>query len=72
MENVEQKGISKEFAGAIVKALSAIKGAVKDANNPHFRSDYADLTSVIEAVKVPLSENQSPRLAVYTARLAEY
>lgn len=57
MENVEQKGISKEFAGAIVKALSAIKGAVKDANNPHFRSDYADLTSVIEAVKVPLSDN---------------
>lgn len=57
MENVEQKGISKEFAGAIVKALSAIKGAIKDANNPHFRNDYADLTSVIEAVKAPLSDN---------------
>jgi hypothetical protein len=47
----------KEISSALVKAQSAIKAAVKDATNPHFRSKYADLASVIEAVKDPLNKN---------------
>lgn len=42
---------------ALVKAQAEIKGAVKDANNPHFRSQYADLESVWEAVREPLTKN---------------
>jgi hypothetical protein len=32
-------------------------GAVKDSSNPFFKSSYADLTSVIKAIKVPFSDN---------------
>jgi hypothetical protein len=44
----------KELALALHKAQKNIKGALKDATNPHFRSKYADLSSIIEAVKQPL------------------
>ena len=47
----------KEISGALLKAQMAIKAAIKDATNPHFRSKYADLSSVIEAVKEPLNKN---------------
>lgn len=46
----------KAIAPALIKAQAKIKGAVKDATNPHFRSKYADLSSVVEAVKGPLLE----------------
>ena len=45
----------KELATALWKAQRKIKGALKDSTNPHFRSKYADLSSVIEAVKEHLS-----------------
>jgi hypothetical protein len=44
----------KELALALHKAQAKIKSAIKDATNPHFRSKYADLSSVVEAVKAPL------------------
>jgi hypothetical protein len=44
------------IAPALLKAQKAIKFAVKDANNPHFKSKYADLSSVIEAIKQPLND----------------
>lgn len=47
----------KEIAPALVKAQSAIRSAIKDATNPHFRSKYADLSSVVEAVKPALVAN---------------
>jgi hypothetical protein len=47
----------KEISGALLKAQIAIRAAIKDATNPHFRSKYADLASVIEAVKEPLNKN---------------
>jgi hypothetical protein len=47
----------KELALALHKAQREIKGALKDSTNPHFKSKYADLSSVIEAVKQPLSNN---------------
>lgn len=46
-----------ELASALAKAQSEIKGAVKDANNPFFKSKYADLESVWEACRGPLAKN---------------
>lgn len=56
MEN-ENKGMSKAFASALIKAMSKIEGAVKESSNLHFKAKYADLASVISAVKQPLLEN---------------
>lgn len=47
----------KEIAPALIKAQKAIKAALKDSTNPHFRSKYADLSSVVDAVKQPLLDN---------------
>lgn len=43
------------IAPALVKAQVDIKGALKDANNPHFNRRYADLGSVMEACKSALN-----------------
>lgn len=40
-----------ELATALAKAQAEIEGAAKDANNPFFKSKYADLASVIGALK---------------------
>lgn len=45
------------IAPALLKAQKSIKFAVKDAKNPHFKSSYADLGSVIDAIKAPLNDN---------------
>jgi hypothetical protein len=45
-----------EIYKALSKAQSKMKGAVKDSTNPHFRSRYADLESVIDALKAPFAE----------------
>lgn len=47
----------KEIAGALAKAQAAMGGALKDGNNPHFKSKYASLASVVDAVKAPLAAN---------------
>lgn len=46
-----------KLASALVKAQSQMGGAVKDSDNPFFKSKYADLTSVVKAVKEPFAEN---------------
>jgi hypothetical protein len=46
-----------ELAKALAKAQGQIKPAVKDSENPHFRSKYADLSSVWEACRKPLTDN---------------
>ena len=38
-----------ELVAALVKARAEMGHAIKNAKNPHFRSDYADLSSVIDA-----------------------
>jgi hypothetical protein len=48
-------GSIKELAAALHKAQTKIKAALKDSTNPHFRSKYADLSSVVEAVKPALN-----------------
>lgn len=47
----------KELATALSKAQGAMKGAVKDSSNPFFKSKYADLASVVEAIREPFMEN---------------
>lgn len=47
----------KELSTALAKAQGALKPAVKDSLNPHFKSKYADLASVWEACREPLSSN---------------
>lgn len=46
-----------ELADALSKAQGQIEGAVKDAKNPFFKSNYADLHSVIACAKAPLADN---------------
>jgi|TARA_R100001086_G_scaffold169868_1_gene92651 hypothetical protein len=46
-----------QISTALSLAQGAIKPASKDSTNPHFKSKYADLASVIEAIREPLSEN---------------
>ena len=46
-----------KLADALAKAQSAIKAAAKDSENPHFRSKYADLASVWEACREPLTSH---------------
>jgi hypothetical protein len=46
-----------KLAPALLKAQQAIRFAAKDAKNPHFKNTYADLESVIDAIKAPLNDN---------------
>lgn len=46
-----------ELAAALSKAQAKIIGALKDAANPFFKSKYADLSSVWDAVREPLTAN---------------
>jgi hypothetical protein len=46
-----------KLAFAMCKAQAMMGGAVKESNNPFFKSSYADLTSVVKAVKEPFAEN---------------
>lgn len=47
----------KALAEALCKAQSEMGGAVKESANPFFKSSYADLTSVIKAIKEPFAKN---------------
>jgi hypothetical protein len=46
-----------KIAEALTKAQAAMKPALKDSRNPHFNSKYADLTSVWDAIRAPLTDN---------------
>jgi hypothetical protein len=40
-----------EIAGALAKAQAEIQNVVKDAKNPHFKSDYATLDAITDTVR---------------------
>lgn len=42
---------------ALAKAQAKITGAVKDKTNPHFKSSYATLESVVDAIRPVAAEN---------------
>jgi hypothetical protein len=46
-----------KIAAALCKAQAAMGGAKKDSTNPHFKNAYADLASIWEAVRKPLTDN---------------
>jgi hypothetical protein len=46
-----------KLASALSKAQTRIIGAVKDSSNPFYKSKYADLATVWDAVRGPLTDN---------------
>ncbi len=56
-EVTEMSVTISELAKALCKAQGKMKHAIKEANNPFFRSKYADLASVVEASRPALVEN---------------
>lgn len=50
--------IEQTLASAMASAFADIQAAMKDSNNPHFKSKYADITAVIEAIKPALVRHQ--------------
>ena len=55
--NAPVKNPPVTFAEAFCKLQGSIRPAIKDATNPAFRSKYADLGAVWEAVRQPLTDN---------------
>lgn len=53
----EQSESINELAAALAKAQGKITGALKDSDNPFFKSRYADLASVWDACRAALSKN---------------
>lgn len=47
----------KEISAAMARAFAQIEGAVKGKTNPAFRSKYADLAAVVDAIKPALAEH---------------
>ncbi len=47
----------KELSAAMAKAFAQIEGAIRGKVNPAFRSKYADLAAVTDAIKPALSDN---------------
>lgn len=54
---MERSDSIKELATALAKAQGEIDKAKKDVDNTFFKSKYADLASVVDAIKEPLSRN---------------
>lgn len=53
---INQSESINELASALAKAQARLHGAKKDAKNPFFKSNYATLESVYEAIREPLAE----------------
>lgn len=49
--------MSAKISAAFVKAQAEIEKACKDKTNPHFRSKYADLGAVVDAIKPALEKH---------------
>ena len=54
---MERSDSIKHLAAALNKAQAEMSGAKKGANNPFFKSKYADLNAVVDAVRIPFAEN---------------
>lgn len=51
---METSATIAEITKALSEVQSEIKGAIKDSNNPFFKTKYADLASVWDACRAPL------------------
>mgnify|MGYP003123164658 CR=1 FL=1 len=47
----------KALAAALKEAQKEMGGAVKDSQNPFYKSNYADLTAVLKTIKEPLARH---------------
>lgn len=54
---MERSDSIKELVTALAVAQGEIGAALKDTKNEFFKSKYADLASVVDAIKVPLSSH---------------
>lgn len=54
---VEKSESIKELALALNKAQAEMSGAKKKESNPFFKSKYADLNAVVDAIRIPFCEN---------------
>jgi hypothetical protein len=54
---MQQSESISDLATALCSAQAEMGGAVKDSNNPFFKSNYADLTSVIKVIKEPFAKH---------------
>lgn len=57
LEPATRSGSIAALAAALAKAQGEMEGAAKANVNPHFKSKYADLASVWDACRAPLSKN---------------
>lgn len=46
-----------KLAEALAKAQKAMRPALKDSENPYFKSRYADLNAIWDAIRGPLTDN---------------
>lgn len=56
-DNRDESETIGKLADALAKAQAVMKPAAKDSTNPHYNSKYADLASIHEACREPLSSN---------------
>lgn len=54
---MERSDNINELALALTKAQAEMGGAVTDADNPYFKSKYADLGSIIRVIKPPFAKH---------------
>lgn len=57
MSEIEKVVPTKLYA-ALIKFQGEVPKILKDKENPHFRSMYADLASIIETIRKPLTANK--------------
>lgn len=55
--NAQSKIEAASLHSAMAAAFAKIEGATKSANNPHFKTKYADLGAVIDAIKPALIDH---------------
>jgi hypothetical protein len=56
--DVQKSPTIGKLAAALARAQGAMDYAKKDATNPFLKNKYADLASVTDAIKKPLSDNE--------------
>lgn len=57
MENESNNAGNKELWAALFAVQGEVEGIVKDATNPHYKSSYADRTSILETIRPVLAKN---------------
>ncbi len=55
-QRASQPGSIANLAAAFVEAKKGIRNVVKNATNPHFNSNYADLSAVLDTFTEPFAE----------------